>query len=130
MIDVVHFDELKPEATRQRPPDANEIGVMTNLIPTREAGEKLQLLRPGWGVIRKWRNMDGPGAHRAVSVLSPYIRRRLVLEVEAVAEALSTHGLENAEKFVQEVSGAVILRVGWSAALRFGTIIAKDWTLI
>ena len=79
---------------------------MTNLIPTREAGEKLlTAFTPRMGQqYANGRNMDhGPGAHRAVSVLSPYIRRRLVLEVEAVAAALSTHGLENAEKFVQEV---------------------------
>ena len=79
---------------------------MTNLIPTREAGEKLlTAFAPRMGrQYANGRNMDhGPGAHRAVSVLSPYIRRRLVLEVEAVAAALSTHGLENAEKFVQEV---------------------------
>ena len=45
----------------------------------------------------------GPGAHKAVSVLSPYIRRRLVLESDAVAAALAAHGPEAAEKFVQEV---------------------------
>ena len=50
------------------------------------------------------RNTDhGPGAHKAVSVLSPYIRRRLVLESDAVAAAIAAHGPEDAEKFVQEV---------------------------
>ncbi|MBC7737147.1 MAG: deoxyribodipyrimidine photolyase [Candidatus Saccharibacteria bacterium] len=50
------------------------------------------------------RNTDhGAGAHKAVSVLSPYIRRRLVLESDAVAAALAAHGAEDAEKFVQEV---------------------------
>ena len=50
------------------------------------------------------RNTDhGPGAHKAVSMLSPYIRRRLVLESEAVAAAIAAHGPEDAEKFVQEV---------------------------
>lgn len=50
------------------------------------------------------RNTDhGPGAHKAVSGLSPYIRRRLVLEPEVVALALSSHGPEEAEKFIQEV---------------------------
>ena len=42
-------------------------------------------------------------AHKADSVLSPYIRRRLVLESDAVAAALTEHGPEEAEKFVQEV---------------------------
>ena len=50
------------------------------------------------------RNTDnGPGGHSAVSMLSPYIRRRLVTEAEVVAAALAEHGPENAEKFVQEV---------------------------
>ncbi|WP_439570207.1 FAD-binding domain-containing protein [Roseovarius mucosus] len=50
------------------------------------------------------RNTDhGPGAHSAVSGLSPYIRRRLVLESDVVATALAAHGPEQSEKFVQEV---------------------------
>ena len=50
------------------------------------------------------RNTDhGAGAHKAVSVLSPYVRRRLVLEQDLVAAALAAHGPEDAEKFVQEV---------------------------
>jgi hypothetical protein len=50
------------------------------------------------------RNTDrGPGAHRDVSTLSPYLRRRLVTERETVAAALDAHGPEEAEKFVQEV---------------------------
>ncbi|MEM6384920.1 MAG: FAD-binding domain-containing protein [Pseudomonadota bacterium] len=50
------------------------------------------------------RNYDkGPGQHGAVSCLSPYTRRRLVLEEELVAAAIADHGLEGAEKFVQEV---------------------------
>ncbi len=50
------------------------------------------------------RNVDrGPGAHDAVSQLSPYVRRRLVLEQELVAAALAEHGPEAAGKFIQEV---------------------------
>ena len=79
---------------------------MTNLTPTRTAGDAiLQAFVPRMG--RRYangRNSDhGPGAHKAVSVLSPYIRRRLVLEADAVAAALAAHGPEDAEKFVQEV---------------------------
>src|SRR6056297_4129138 len=52
----------------------------------------------------KGRNFDhGEGAHRDVSTLSPYLRRRLVLEQEAVATALGAHGHAGAEKFIQEV---------------------------
>ena len=50
------------------------------------------------------RNFDhGPGAHRDVSNLSPYVRRRLVLERDVVAAAIAAHGLEGSAKFVQEV---------------------------
>ena len=52
----------------------------------------------------KERNYDnGPEAHHGVSGLSPFIRRRLVLEHDLVAEAVAAHGLGAAEKFVQEV---------------------------
>lgn len=79
---------------------------MRNWTPTRLAGETiLQDFVPRMG--RRYangRNTDhGPGANMAVSVLSPYIRRRLVLEQDAVAAALATHGAEDAEKFVHEV---------------------------
>ncbi len=50
------------------------------------------------------RNYDyGPGRHTAVSMLSPYVRHRLVLERECVDAALAVHGLTGAEKFIQEV---------------------------
>ena len=79
---------------------------MTDWTPTRAAGEDiLQGFVPRMG--RRYangRNTDhGPGAHKAVSGLSPYIRRRLVLEADAVAAALAAHGPGDAEKFVQEV---------------------------
>lgn len=79
---------------------------MTTMIATRAAGETLlKAFAPRMG--RRYangRNTDhGPGAHKAVSVLSPYIRRRLVLEQDAVALALADHGPQEAEKFVQEV---------------------------
>lgn len=79
---------------------------MTTLNATRLAGETiLQAFAPRMGHrYANGRNTDhGPGAHKAVSVLSPYIRRRLVLEADAVALALATHGPEEAEKFIQEV---------------------------
>lgn len=79
---------------------------MTDMPPTRAAGEELlAAFAPRMG--RRYangRNTDhGPGAHKAVSMLSPYIRRRLVLETDVVAAALAGHGPDDAEKFVQEV---------------------------
>ncbi|MEM9716303.1 MAG: FAD-binding domain-containing protein [Pseudomonadota bacterium] len=50
------------------------------------------------------RNHDrGAGRHTAVSCLSPYTRRRIITEQELVQLALDEHGLEGAEKFIQEV---------------------------
>lgn len=79
---------------------------MTDWIATRAEGDTL-LARFTPRMGRRYangRNTDhGPDAHKAVSVLSPYIRRRLVLESDAVAAALAAHGPQDAEKFVQEV---------------------------
>ena len=59
------------------------------------------------------RNTDhGPGAHRHVSRLSPFIRRRLVLEQDAIAAALAHHGPEGAEKFIDEVFWRAYFK-GW-----------------
>jgi len=79
---------------------------MTPFTATRATGEALlQAFIPRMG--RRYangRNTDhGRGAHKAVSVLSPYVRRRLVLEQDLVAAALAAHGSEEAEKFIQEV---------------------------
>jgi deoxyribodipyrimidine photo-lyase len=50
------------------------------------------------------RNHDyGPGRRDNVSMLSPYIRHRLLSEEEAVRAAIGYHGARNAEKFVQEI---------------------------
>jgi len=74
--------------------------------PAREAG--LQRLanfvaRAGRDYA-KLRNFDlGPGQHAHVSVLSPWLRHRLVLEQEVVAQTLQRHSMSAAEKFVQEV---------------------------
>ena len=79
---------------------------MQSWTPTRKAGEDiLQAFVPQMGCrYANGRNTDyGPTAQKSVSALSPYIRRRLVLEAEVVAAALAAHGAADAEKFVQEV---------------------------
>ena len=79
---------------------------MTNWLATRAQGEAIMAGFTG-RMGRRYangRNTDhGPGGHASVSVLSPYIRRRLVLESDVVAAALAAHGPQEAEKFVQEV---------------------------
>ena len=77
-----------------------------SFAPTRIAGEDaLHSFAPRMGKrYANGRNFDrGAGQHRDVSMLSPYLRRRLVLEQDAVATALHHHGLEGAEKFIQEI---------------------------
>jgi hypothetical protein len=73
---------------------------------TRSSGlDRLKTFGPAMGrQYTHWRNYDhGPGRHAAVSVLSPWIRRRLVTETEVIAAAVETHGLESAAKFIEEV---------------------------
>ena len=85
--------------------DGRDINVQ-ELDATRAKGEALlRDFTPRMGArYAKGRNFDhGPGAHRDVSRLSPYIRRRLMLERDVVAAALAAHGPEAAEKFIQEV---------------------------
>ena len=72
---------------------------------TRDAGlARLAAVAPGLGRdYAAGRNTDhGPEAGTATTALSPYLRRRLVLEREAVDAALAGHG-PAADKFVQEV---------------------------
>jgi len=79
---------------------------MQDRAATRAAGEALvRSFVPHMGSrYAGSRNYDrGPDGHTAVSTLSPYLRRRLVLEQDVVAAAIGEHGLSGAEKFVQEV---------------------------
>ena len=50
------------------------------------------------------RNFDrGLGAHRDVSMLSAYIRRRLITEQEVIATAIKAQGAKASAKFIDEV---------------------------
>ncbi|MBC8129050.1 MAG: DNA photolyase FAD-binding protein [Rhizobiaceae bacterium] len=50
------------------------------------------------------RNTDqGPGHRSDVSILSPYLRHRLLTEREVVERVLAVHGPREAEKFIHEV---------------------------
>jgi hypothetical protein len=79
---------------------------VSSRVATREEGLRLLegfVLRAGRDYARN-RNVDlGPGRRDNVSGLSPWIRHRLLLEEEAVEVAAEAHGLDAAEKFVQEV---------------------------
>ncbi|MEL7490966.1 MAG: FAD-binding domain-containing protein [Pseudomonadota bacterium] len=74
--------------------------------PTREAGQaQLDAFAPrAGGAYARGRNFDlGPDNRDNVSALSPYVRRRLILEEEVVRAALARHEFHAAEKFIQEV---------------------------
>lgn len=50
------------------------------------------------------RNFDhGPGNRANISMLSPYIRHRLITEQEVIKRVLTRHRFTDAEKFIQEV---------------------------
>ena len=73
--------------------------------PTRDAAlARLAAFTPRMGrPYAAGRNTDyGPAAAPSTSALSPWLRRRMVLEAEAIAAAQEAHA-EAAEKFVQEV---------------------------
>lgn len=73
--------------------------------PSRSAAlERLTAFAPAMGRhYATKRNYDfGPEDRSNVSGLSPHVRHRLVLERELVETALRDHGLDAAEKFIQE----------------------------
>jgi len=83
--------------------------------PTREAGlERLNAFLPSTGrAYASTRNSDfGPQKRSNVSVLSPWLRHRLVLEEEVVRATLNRYSLSTAEKFIQEVFWRTYFK-GW-----------------
>ena len=79
---------------------------MAEFVGTRAAGlAAMQMFVAGMGRrYKQGRNYDnGPGQHTNVSMLSPYIRRRLITEHEVITAALDAHGPDDASKFVEEV---------------------------
>ena len=79
---------------------------LPDVAATREAAlARLQAFLPHAGErYTDWRNHDfGPAGDNAVSVLSPWLRHRLISEQEVVAQVMANHGLEAAEKYIQEV---------------------------
>ena len=82
---------------------------------TRAAGlARIAAFRPHMGrAYAAQRNHDrGPGQRGNVSVLSPWLRRRLVLEEEVLSAALGAHGGARSDKFVQEVIWRAYFK-GW-----------------
>ncbi|MEO0636112.1 MAG: FAD-binding domain-containing protein [Pseudomonadota bacterium] len=84
-------------------------------LPTRTAGlERLAEFLPAAGKrYREGRNFDfgGMGGSKT-SVLSPYIRHRLISEHEISQHVLEKYGLQGSEKFIQEVFWRTYFK-GW-----------------
>ncbi|MEP5153297.1 FAD-binding domain-containing protein [Planktotalea sp.] len=79
-------------------------GVIFN--PTRQAGlARLSAFAPQTGQhYASQRNYDfGPENRSTVSVLSPWIKHRLITEEEVLTQTLAHHSLSSSMKFVQEV---------------------------
>ncbi len=77
-----------------------------SFVPTRSAGlARLAAFVPSAArAYTASRNSDfGPDARSNVSVLSPYIRHRLITEEEVLSAVLSRFSLSSAEKFIHEV---------------------------
>jgi deoxyribodipyrimidine photo-lyase len=75
-------------------------------VPTREAGlaRLAAFIDRAGAAYASDRNHDhGPERRSNVSVLSPWIRHRLITEREVCAAVLERHSLAAAEKFIQEV---------------------------
>lgn len=86
-----------------------------DLIPTRQAGlARLKAFTPQMGGhYARMRNHDlGPARRGNVSMLSPWIRTRTILEDEAAGAALGRFALSTAEKFIQEVCWRTYFK-GW-----------------
>ncbi len=70
------------------------------------------------------RNADpGPGRKRNVSMLSPYVRHRILSEREVIAAVLEHHSAEQADKFIQEV----FWRTYWKGWLQMRPKVWRDF---
>jgi len=85
--------------------DMHPMHISRKFIPTRTAAlERLHAVEPRLGrAYAAGRNTDfGPDRQQAASILSPYLRHRLLLEREVALIAEQRHG-PAAEKYVEEV---------------------------
>lgn len=94
-------------------------------IATREAGlERLEEFLPRARDYARARNFDrGPADRSNVSLLSPYLRHRLVTEEEVWRAVSARHPGSAAEKFLQEV----VWRTYWKGWLERRPQAWEDW---
>lgn len=85
------------------------------MIPmTRESAlRRLSGFLPNAARYAAIRNHDfGPGRHEHVSMLSPYLRHRLIREEEVAGAVLARHGYAAVEKYLQEIAWRTYWK-GW-----------------
>ncbi len=93
------------------------------LTATRSAGlRRLAAYLPQAKRYARERNVDRPG-HANVSLLSPYLKHRLVLEAEVVGAVLGRYRADEVEKFVQEV----LWRTYWKGWLEWHPDVWDDY---
>lgn len=86
-----------------------------DFIPTRDmALERLKAFAPfSGGAYASSRNFDlGPDNRSNISMLSPWVRHRLISEEEILAQTLHHHSFRASEKFLQEVFWRAYFK-GW-----------------
>ncbi|SPH21986.1 Deoxyribodipyrimidine photo-lyase [Ascidiaceihabitans donghaensis] len=99
---------------------------LTEFTPTRTAAlTRLARFVPHAGRdYTSKRNYDlGAGRHTHVSVLSPYLRHRILTEAEVLEAVLARFSLSSAEKFIQEV----FWRTYWKGWLELRPTVWRDY---
>ena len=97
------------------PEDVSPDAVEVTFAPTRDSGlARLRAFAGAMGTTySRERNTDyGPDDRSNVSVLSPWVRTRCLLESELVETALDRFAFSTAEKFIQEVCWRTYFK-GW-----------------
>lgn len=73
------------------------------------------LPRAGWRYAARRNDDPGPERRGDTSMLSPYVRRRMISEHEVIAAVLASEGPKRADKFIQEVCWRTYWK-GWLEA--------------
>ena len=100
--------------------------ILTHFPPTAaHARDRLAAFAPLAGsAYAMRRNFDyGPGMHGSVSVLSPYVRLRMLDEVAMSRIALAHHSAQEAEKFLAEV----FWRTYWKGWMELRPTVWEDY---
>jgi len=100
---------------------------MNSWVPTRdEAWRRLKGFLPRSADYNRERNFDrGPRNRGNTSLLSPYLRHRLISEKEVCQTVLDGHSLTSVEKFIQEV----IWRTYWKGWLQMRPVVWDNWII-